>query len=54
MNEQEIRAKSLEIAAITLGPFPPVKDEADEVPEAYITRAEAIEKYIREGKTIAP
>jgi hypothetical protein len=48
--EQEIRAKALEIAAITIGPARLHENESGKLPEAYIIRAEAIEKYIREGK----
>jgi hypothetical protein len=49
MTDEEIRAKSLEIAAITLGAFPnnDEKQEIDHIPEVYLKRAKNIEAYIR-------
>ena len=49
MTDQEIRAKALEIAAITMGPFPntDVNQEVDILPLIYIKRAKTIEDYIR-------
>jgi hypothetical protein len=54
MTDQEIRAKALEIAAITLGAFPNdnSEDEVDFIPEVYLKRAKHIEAYIR-GETTA-
>jgi hypothetical protein len=48
--DEQIRAKALEIAAITLGSFPPAEEERDDVPAVYVVRAEAVERYIRAGK----
>ena len=54
MTDQEIRAKALEIAAITLGAFPndDGNKEVEYIPDVYLKRAKNIEAYIR-GETTA-
>jgi len=49
MTDQEIRAKALEIAAITLGAFPnhDANEDVDFIPEIYLKRAKNIELYIK-------
>jgi hypothetical protein len=55
MNEQEIRAKALEIATLMLGANEIEPKERlfvgiyETIPESYLKRAAAIEKYILEA-----
>jgi hypothetical protein len=47
--EEEIRAKALEIAVISLGTSPAFEDGGDTIPLLLRQRIKAVEKYIRNG-----